>query len=116
MMFKPGDIAKTRDGREVKILCVDAPSKSFPIVAMYLEDGCVLTRTAEGKCYPNSTELHEKDLLPSKRTREVKVWVNIQDRSDEAAQLVFNSEAEAKRFKYDDTIAVAVPHTFTLEW
>lgn len=114
MNFKVGDIVKTRDGLEVEVLKVDAPGK-LPIVGMFLSSpftGEAFNWRANGSRYEFASGA---DLLPPKRTREVTVWVNIY----ETTETVHRTQKSAERLAGtvdDDTLAVAVPHKFTLEW
>lgn len=124
--FKPGDIAKTLDGREVEILKVDAPGQ--PTIGLWLDSGKTDSWNADGHYCRGGGE-HRCDLLPpkqehacevcgqsvpapQKRTREVTVWVNVYS----VYETCFNSGEDAINKASKDALAVAVPHTFTLEW
>lgn len=107
--FKVGDIVKTRDGREVKILCVDAPG-AFPIIG-FMADGFPSCWTLNGQVCDDD---HKRgaDLIPPKRTREVTVFLNIYP----TMQTFHCSEDVARYNTQGCELAVAVPVTFTVEW
>ena len=64
---------QTRDGRPVRVLCVDADG-DYPVVA--LAGGCVYTYTLEGKVLIGTAEGAD-DLIPVPEKRRVKFWVNV---------------------------------------
>jgi len=64
---------KTRDGQEVRLLCVDAPG-GFPVVGL-------LGETVSTWCADGSFFLSEKpenlDLIETPETIEIDVWINV---------------------------------------
>lgn len=111
MTFKVGDVVKTRDGREVEILKVDAPG-DLPIIGCFLDNGMPSNWMESGLWLGDSRHMADSDLLPPKRTREVNWWFNIY----ETCEVAFISEEQARDNAYGNALAIAVPVTFTLEW
>lgn len=120
MKFEPGMICKTRDGREVEILKVDAPGPR-PIVGLVLSGfnkGEAQSWYADG-LYGTGAEFYFGLLPPEtrsddkpERTREVMVWVNVYESAEEC----FTTGMDAKRWADEYALAVAVPVTFTVEY
>jgi len=67
----------TRDGRPVRILCVDGPNEKYPVVGFV--DGGIQLWYANG--YFNLRAYNERDLIEAPETIEVDVWVNVYDKN-----------------------------------
>jgi len=61
-MIELGKKYQTRDGRPVRILCVDGPDPAFPIVGYEEGNPNVLVWTADGKYNPDVSQ--HADLVP----------------------------------------------------
>lgn len=62
---------RTRDGRLVRLLCVDAGG-SWPVVGIL--SGCVATWSIEGSY---ASKQSDEDLIEVKPKRKLDVWVNV---------------------------------------
>jgi hypothetical protein len=100
---------RTRDGREVRLLCVDGP-KEYPVVGVVAGDNCPSSWTSTGKIVEHQDrqadliEYHEPDI----RT----IWVNVY----EGSVTTHGSEVEAKAFSLSRTaISIAQPVTFEVK-
>jgi len=87
MSFDPSKPCKTKDGREARIICVDAegPEPIVALVKSHIGDEYIERYTPEGRVQPNSSN---HDLINIPETR----WVNIYE---EYAGKVCNSRAQA---------------------
>ena len=67
---------KTRDGRNVRILCVDGPDRIYPVIGLI--DGNLLASTwsSQGQ-YSAENKKQELDLIVVKPKLVVERWVNI---------------------------------------
>jgi hypothetical protein len=67
----------TRDGRAVRVLCVDARRKSYPVCALVREEpmDSLLSYTSTGRFYSDKDSEHDLIPKPVKHTRTV--WVNV---------------------------------------
>lgn len=100
---------RTRDGREVRLLCVDGPEKDWPVVGYIGEK--ILHWTGDGASYlfagredPNDLiEYHEPDI----RT----IWVNVYDAYVET----YSNKTGASRAARSGAIAIAQPVTFEVK-
>lgn len=96
---------RTRDGRDVRLLCVDGP-KDYPVIGVVEGDNCPSSWTASGKIVEHQDrmadliEYHEPDI----RT----IWVNVY----EDGHVVHDTEESAREDASDDAIAIAQPVTF----
>lgn len=85
----------TRDGRNVRIICVDRNYKDLPIVALIqTKDGEVVSSHTKDGSYLDYMQC-PRDLffMPEKKTG----WINIYDgvRNANASRLIYNSKEEA---------------------
>ena len=68
----------TRDGRPVRVLCVDKKNTEYPVLAL-VTDGhdseLVEAYTAGGRYYFSKESRY--DLIEKPKTRKITVWVNI---------------------------------------
>lgn len=75
--YKNGAKIKTRNGREVRIICTDAKDKDFPIIGLVTScDGNedIVYYTLEGKvCIPKST-IRAEDLMIVEEVEELEFW------------------------------------------
>jgi hypothetical protein len=67
----------TRDGRAVRVLCVDAKRTVYPVAALCQDAGgeALLSYTATGAYYPKEESALDLIPKPVKHTRTV--WVNV---------------------------------------
>ena len=73
--FKVGDVTTTRNGRKVRIICVDRASKAFPVIALVTDvelSEAVTVYTAEGK-YFNTRDINGNDLTPPTRLEDLAI-------------------------------------------
>jgi hypothetical protein len=72
----------TRDGRAVRVLCVDAKRTVYPVAALCQDAGgeALLSYTATGAYYPKEESALDLIPKPVKHTRTV--WVNVYDKDD----------------------------------
>lgn len=99
---------RTRDGHDVRLLCVDGPG-TFPVVG--IADGCLETWDVDGSyngndlCVWDLIEYHEPDI----RT----IWVNVYD----VGVASYKSEALAldNADVYGKSLAIAQPVTFEVK-
>jgi len=97
-MISMGEEYRTRDGRAVKVLCVDMKSSEYPVVAIVCEeDGSEnqYSFSSEGVDYIYDNSTTERDLievLPS-----VVFWVNVRHETQIAVRLidVYDTKAES---------------------
>jgi hypothetical protein len=97
---------RTRDGREVRLLCVDGPDDKRPVVGVL--GGRLAVWKIDGSAGPEETqsdliEYHEPDI----RT----IWVNVY----ENYYAVHTSEEKARKRAQSDAIAIAQPVTFEVK-
>jgi hypothetical protein len=103
---------QTRDGRPVRILCVNRDDNLQPVVGL-IDGSDLCTWTKEGKYYHDGTA-DEDDLVPVPKKCNVTLYINVYKRFN--GSLVFypydtNEDAENAANR-GDAIAVAVPVTF----
>lgn len=97
---------RTRDGRDVRLLCVDGPG-TFPVVG--ITDGCLETWDVDGSyngndlCVWDLIECHEPDI----RT----IWVNVYAES----VIPYANEGSAKARATSSALAIAQPVTFEVK-
>jgi hypothetical protein len=67
----------TRDGRAVRVLCVDARRKSDPVCALVREEpnDALFSYTSTGRFYSDKDSEHDLIPKPVKHTRTV--WMNV---------------------------------------
>jgi hypothetical protein len=100
---------KTRDGRDVRILCVDGPNETYPVIGIIGDEKSVCSWTCQG-CSGLFTLI---DLLEVKPKIVVERWVNILQYPGEAP--IFDplkSESSALKEAYGGLVTVlarAVP-------
>lgn len=83
---------KTRDGRDVRVLCVDnngACAEGYPVVAIV--DGAVVAFTATGGFYPDSEE-RDMDLIEV--VQEHIVWIEVFKSQDKVISCSYETEGE----------------------
>lgn len=70
---------RTRDGREVRVLCVDRSHQNYPVVALIGDDGAIESFTAEGSHQAHSVGDSEFDLIEYNPAQYLKldqpIWV-----------------------------------------
>ena len=101
---------RTRDGRDVRLLCVDVPNAHHPVVGII---GDIIHAWTKGgksfsECHQTPSDLieyHEPDI----RT----IWVNVYEEGRETC--CYDNEEEAKRGASPYAIAVAQPVTFEVK-
>ncbi len=71
---------KTRDGRDIRILCIDRPHISHPVVG-YTDNGVVYYWTKEGLSVPQPQFAYQKDydLIEVKEKKRLKGWLEVFD-------------------------------------
>lgn len=79
------DKYQTRDGREVRVLCVDGDSR-YPVIALIGEGKELHTFTTEGNYFTDGTESYQ-DLIPALK----EYWVNVYN----LKACIYNSKEEA---------------------
>jgi hypothetical protein len=88
---------QTRDGRKVRVLCVDRKVKDYKVVALILsEDGSYegyRAFTAFGEYV--LSDFNEQDLIPVKTKREA--WINIHNDGCDVVQL-YKTKEEADKW------------------
>jgi len=68
----------TRDGRKVRILCVDAPNPKFPVIGLIDgSGGWSFSWTECGTTYADQTNTYKDDLIEGPETLTVEFWVNV---------------------------------------
>ncbi len=105
-LIDPAKKYRTRDGREVRVLCVDGPDPLYPVVAVVNNDGDWNPDdfTAEGRNYPWREGMDDLVEVKAEHTR----WIIANPAYG------FATQAEAQRaisFKTDQSAIVKV--TFT---
>ena len=111
----PSQKVVTRDGREVRIICIDAKGDE-PIIALVYnnirEEENVYTYNRDGYFYNNNDSCLDLFLTPVKKEG----WVNIYRYEDDVRTIgcLFKSEEEAKLHKYDR--ASVYIKTIKIEW
>ena len=96
---------KTRDGRAVRVLCVDRNGKDYPVVALVPNDvGQEMLRahTGEGR-YLGPTDKHDYDLIEIQPS--VVFWVNVSHRKNSVYAYPDESTAKAESNDNDAIIA-----------
>lgn len=99
---------RTRDGRDVRLLCVDGPCPKYPVVG-YVEGGTSPMHWSErgepvhGVTISDLIEYHEPDI----RT----IWVNVYEGYVE----VFTRQEYAHRDMERHAITIAQPVTFEVK-
>ena len=98
----------TRDGRPVRILCVDGPDKEYPIVGVVSNE---LSKWNEmGRIFPH--KFKEFNPIEVKPKAVFERWVNIYLFKEDARLEHFYSEEEALKEMYTDeykVLARAIP-------
>lgn len=94
MIVRMDGTYQTRDGRGVKILCVDGPNPAYPVVGIIVGDTgaclCLWTSTGEFAC----GEDHSCDLVPV--LREHQGWMVMSTNGFPEAIRIYPSREEAE--------------------
>lgn len=121
--FKPFDLEQakagkpvcTRNGRKARIICFDAKSKDYPIVALVEEESSIreilFTYTNEGRhCCDNP--MHTLDLVMLPRKREG--WINIYPCVD--GNVTCSNPYETKEEAMKNSALSVITDTIRIEW
>lgn len=101
---------RTRDGREVRLLCVDGPRKDWPVVGYIGE--VLLHWTGGGASYHFAGREDPNDLIEYLEPEIRTIWVNVYPFG---VAYYHPSEAEAKSNATREVIAIAQPVTFEVK-
>ena len=101
---------RTRDGRDVRLLCVDGP-EDYPVIGIVAGDKRAECWTSGGLSYDDGCGISETDLIeyhePDIRT----IWVNVYEGGVSA-----HGREDLARFSAgEDTISIAQPVTFEVK-
>jgi hypothetical protein len=74
--YKKGAKVKTRDGREVKIICTDAKNEYYPIIGLIINNGDehITFYTLEGKLCSTKNAIRAEDLVIVEEIEEPEFW------------------------------------------
>jgi hypothetical protein len=114
--FKVGQVVKTRNGREARVICVDRKTDNgLSMVALYKsrhsDEENYGSFTPQGKFMPDDEE-HDCDLMPPMRT----VWVNLYCENDKTNARWHHEKETADRLGRDyKAIAKAIPVEIPME-
>lgn len=90
-LFEVGKTYKTRDGHDARVICVDAESDAFPVIALI--GGCPYALTREGRFYFCKKENTIHDIVAPAPEKIVR-YVNIYCESD-FSERCYSSRAAA---------------------
>lgn len=92
--YKNGAKVKTRNGREVRIICTDVKNPYYSIVALVkLDDGseAFRTYTSEGKFMPFKNTISNDDLVIVEEVKEQEFWSDKEDKEAKGYFIGFES-------------------------
>jgi hypothetical protein len=74
--YKKGAKVKTRDGREVRIICTDAKNEYYPIIGLVINNGDehITLYTLEGKVDSAKSTIYAEDLVIVEEVEEPEFW------------------------------------------
>lgn len=112
-MISMGKKYRTRDGRDVRLLCVDGP-KLWPVVGIVDGDSHVSCWTLSGKLFDDAED-YRTDLIECHEPDIRTIWVNVY----EGFCRSFNSERSARESdlsgSHGSALSIAQPVTFKVE-
>ena len=114
-LANPSRRVVTRDGRNIRIICTDMKSTTYPVVAL-IENGSgyeqLITFSKNGEYAVNESSRSDLFFAPEKHEGYVNVYRNLDKDYTYYLGNIYNSKAEAedtrenKKFKYIATIKI----------
>jgi len=99
---------RTRDGRDVRLLCVDGGG-FYPVIGLI--DSDMLRWTDDGLFAPMRTARHSTDLIEYREPDIRTIWVNVY----EDVVLNYKTAESARRKATPTAISIAQPVTFEVK-
>ena len=110
---------KTRDGRDVRVLCVDLKNDNYPVLSVVTnKDGfqIVIQHSSDGHYYEDGED-SDVDLIEQPEEHTIDVWAVLYKKDDwiKGVTEIFRKEQDAKDYAYHRGFGVKAMKKFTLK-
>lgn len=103
---------QTRDGKPVRLLCIDETLSRYPVIGVIADEGESSSWTKDGYYYHDAEETDPYDLVEVKEEKTVVGWVNVFE--DGSISMIYKTKEYANEsFSGWVTRVACVPVTIT---